>query len=59
MAMQWIPRATDIQIQYNYVTLYTKTMLGNAFQTLMHIIQACSQDLYKGDICKILNDNAH
>ena len=27
-----------MQIQYNYVTLYTNTMLRNAFPILMHII---------------------
>ena len=30
--------ATGMQMQYNYVTLYTKTMLRNAFPILMHII---------------------
>ena len=32
--------ASGMQIQYNYVTLYTKTMLRNAFLILMHILFA-------------------
>ena len=30
--------ASGMQIQYNYVTLYTKTILRNAFSILMHIL---------------------
>ena len=30
--------ASGIQIQYNYVTLYTKPILRNAFSILMHIL---------------------
>ena len=32
--------ASGMQIQYNYVTLYTKTILRNAFSILMHILFA-------------------
>ena len=37
VAIQWIPRATGatgMQIQYNYVTLYTKAMPGYVFPIL-------------------------
>ena len=30
--------ASGMQIQYNFVTLYTKTILRNAFSILMHRI---------------------
>ena len=30
--------ASGMQIQYNYVTLYTKTILRNGFSILMHIL---------------------
>ena len=39
MAIQWIQEqlgASGIQIHYNYVTLYTKTMLRNDFSILIH-----------------------
>ena len=32
--------ASGMQIQYNYVTLYTKPILRNAFSVLMHILFA-------------------
>ena len=32
--------ASGMQIQYNYVTLYTKPILRNAFSILMHILFA-------------------
>ena len=32
--------ASGMQIQYNYVIVYIKTMLGNVFPILMHIIFA-------------------
>ena len=38
--------ASGMQIQYNYVTLYTKTILRNAFSFLMHILfTQCSDSI--------------
>ena len=54
MVIQWIPRANGMQIQYDYVILYTKTMLGN-FLRFLSVGRIC----VSGVLSNILGDHAH